>query len=228
MRPPSPRRRPAIRLPAEGLQALIGYLLLAWLLVRFAAPEGGMASMILAGGILAGFPLAILVARWARRHAGIWRAPGWAVVGVAVVAAGALPLGCMVLQGDRDDLVAANPGHVDWLPAGLDDLPGVTNDPARLRLRIRGLTLIADGDGHGAGAEGGAVLLLDTRLDRRAGREELVVTVELKSSVDGAVHWSEDYRVSTVNTEAVHALLRRALAEAMRHTREGWPNPQLV
>jgi hypothetical protein len=178
--------------------------------------------------VLAGFPLVMLAARLAGRHGSGRLRSGRAVVATAVVTAGAVPVGCMVLQGPETGQTTRGAAPAVWQPAAfaIDDLP--LANPAGLQLRIRGLTLVADCAEHGASDRGAAVLLLDTRLARTDGRRELIVTVQLRATADGLTRWREAYRVSPHEPEEVQAVLRRALAEAMRHTREGSPHPRLV
>jgi hypothetical protein len=208
--------------------AVVGYLVLVWVLLHWVIPGGGEPPVVVALGVLAGFPLVMLAARLAGRHGSGCLRSGRAVVATAVLAAGAVPVGCMVLHGATpgSTVPAAQAAH--WQPAAfaIDDLP--VADPAGLRLRIRGLTLLADCPTHGASDRGAAVLLLDTRLEQHDERQELIVTVQLRATADGLTRWRAAYRVSPHEPDEVQAVLRRALAAAMRHTREGSPRPRLV
>lgn len=215
------RRSPVV------LPALVGYLVFVWILLRWLVP-GGDPPGIVALGVLAGFPLLFLAARLAGRHESGCLRSGRVAVVTAIVTAGAVPIGCMVLHGTDPGQAQRATQTAVWQPAsfGLDEL--AVEDPAGLRLRIRGLTMVADCAAHGASDHGAAVLLLDTRLEEAAGRRELIVTVQLRATADGITRWQEAYRVSPNEPDEVQAVLRRALAEAMRHTREGSPRPRLV
>jgi hypothetical protein len=207
--------------------ALVGYLVLVWVLLRWVVP-GGDPPGVVALGVLAGFPLVMLAARVAGRHGAGCLRSGRVVIVTAIVTAGAVPVGCMVLHGTDPGQTTRAAQAAVWQPAAfaVDDLP--LENPAGLQLRIRGLTLVAGCADHGVCDDGAAVLLLDTRLARTEGRQELIVTVRLRATADGLTRWQEAYRVSPQEPDEVRAVLRRALADAMRYTREGSPRPRLV
>lgn len=215
------RRSPVV------VPALVGYLVLVWALLRWVVP-GDEPPGVVALGVLVGLPLVMLAARLAGRHGSGCLRSGRVVVATAVITAGAVPVGCMVLHGAAPDRPTRATQAAVWQPAAYDvgELP--LDDPAGLRLRIRGLTMVADCAAHGASDHGAAVLLLDTRLGQRNGRPELIVTVQLRATEDGVTRWRGAYRVSPQEPDEVQAVLRRALADAMRHTREGVLRPRLV
>ncbi len=200
------------------LRALLGYLVLTWVLIKLAGLDGG-ATRLLAAAVLIGFPVVVLVTGLLHRYRHGRMLGGWAVAGLAILAAGVIPLGCMTLHAERPDFAEA--ALPELVPAALTD----RQDAMRLRLRIQGLTLLA---GRELQRDGAAVLLLHTDLDRRAERPELVVTVELREGSGGPIHWRDQYRVAADDLEAVHEVVRRALDAAMRYTREGVAAPRLV
>jgi hypothetical protein len=222
---PNPRSR---RHPV-GRRALLGYLILSWLLIRLSEPHGG-ASTVTAAAVLAGFPLALLAARLLSRGRPARLRGAWAVAGVATLAAMTLPAGCLLWHGTGPARDAAADVPLGILPAGLATERVVADGDDHLRLRIRGLTLAGAVEPGAVGGRGpasapatdcAAELLLDTGLDERDGRRELVITVTLREIESGRVSWRKEYVVDPDDSGAVHATILRALNEAMRRTHQG-------
>lgn len=210
-------------------RALFLYLCLAWLLVRFIAWQraGSDVPELVYYAILAGFPVAaLLAARMSQGHfaggIGVWGAAT-----IAVFAAGALPLTCMQVSDDTSEvseivLTPAAAGPAVLAGANLPD----TGEG--LRLRIRGLSVAAKNSGTSPVVHRSAEILLLTSVDKRGFGKELVVQVQLLASDDGAEIWRGEYRGNPNDLVAVRRLLIRALTEAMSLTNEGLSGGQIV
>lgn len=211
------------------VRAIVIYLFVAWLLVRFVKGQdtGQGLSGIQSVALLAGLPIAILLAsRLARRNGGI-AARVWGSVAVAVGAAAVVPL--VFLQApqheERATEIVLTPALAE--PTVLADAHLPVSGEG-LRLRIRGLSVTEGEDqvGHFAGRE--AEILLLTSLDHDGATDELVVVVQLLVSDDGAEIWRAEYRGDPKDLVAVRRLLIRALTEAMSLTNEGLSGGQIV
>jgi hypothetical protein len=219
------RRRPVAR------RALLAYLFLAWIFITLAEPDAG-ASAITAIAVLAGFPLVVVAARLLSRFGAARLHSGWAVAGIATLATISLPVGCLLVHGSTSRAEGAADRETVLAPAQLNLEQAVARSDDRLRLRIRGLTLApAAGQAHPRATDGAgraAELVLETRLQAHADGRSLEITVTLREIAGSRVSWRGRYRVDPDDEAAVHATLRRALSEAMRHTRQGAPPGQLV
>ncbi len=207
-------------------RSLFLYLLVAWLLVRYGgSSDSGMApSEIVSLAILAGFPLAALVASRLRRGATSGRG---GAVAVAVVVAALPAVACMQWQTDdaRSDEIVLTPAV-----AGADALSGadLTRAHEGLRLRVRGLSMKYPG-AEGEFADGSAAeVLLVTSIREGSGGEELVISATLVSAETGGVIWKAEYTGDPRDLVAVRRLLIKALTEAMSLTREGVAGGQIV
>ena len=207
-------------------RALLVYLVLAWLLLGL-LPDGR--SSLAASGVIAGFPLVVVVSLLLARRAPRRLGRGWRQAGAAGLTAVALPLLCLLVPGAGgrpQDAVAAS---VERIAARLADGADEGLAADRLRLRIEGLTLAASTRAPGDGAAGQAAeLLLDTCLRARDGRRELEITVSLRGARDGGIRWRAVYVADPDDPDEIHATIRRALAEAMRRTRQGTLPGELV
>jgi hypothetical protein len=141
-----------------------------------------------------------------------------------------LPAGCLLWHGTGPARDAVADAPLEILPARLATERLAADGDDHLRLRIRGLTLAGTGESDGGGGRApgytpdtdrAAELLLDTGLDERDGRRELVITVTLREIRSGRVSWRKEYVVDPDDTGAVHATILRALNEAMRRTHQG-------
>lgn len=207
------------------MRALIGYLILVWVLIKFTVMSGG-ASLLVSAAVLAGFPLVVVVTRLLDRHGPRWLRGGWAVAVAAIMATISVPLACLTLHDAAPGPRIVHADDVRLMPARLVADHLSETDADRLRLRIRGLTLIAQKGP--AGETLPAELVLNTSIRERDGRREFVIDVELRESSGGRVQWRERYHVESDDMASVHAALRRALSEAMQRTREGLHGGQLV
>ncbi len=216
------------RWPAVA-RALFLYLCLAWLLVRFIAWQsaGSEVPQLVYYAILAGFPIAALLAAKMGRGKLIGGSGVWGAAAIAVFAAGALPLTCLQVAGEKEhvpEIVLAPAAAGPAVLAGAE-LP---DSGEGLRLRIRGLSVAANGSGTEVFDDRRAEILLLTSLDRRALSDELVVQVQLLSSEDGSEIWRAEYRGDPSDLAGVRRLLIRALTEAMSLTNEGLSGGQIV
>jgi hypothetical protein len=212
-------------------RALLAYLVLAWVLITLAKPQAG-SSTITAGAVLAGFPLVVIAARLLSRFGAVRLRSGWAVAGLATLATICVPVGCLLMHGSTAPAVGVPATEPVFLPAGLNVEQAAAPSDDRLRLRIRGLTLVPAA-GHPVPAADGAAeraaeVVLETRLQAHDDGRDLEITVTLREIEGSRVSWRGRYRVDPDDEAAVHATLRRALTEAMRHTRQGAPPGQLV
>jgi len=207
-------------------RSLFLYLFVAWLLIRYGGSGGtGLwPSELVSIAILAGFPLAALVAARLSRGA----SPGrWGVTAIAVAAASLPALVSLQWQG-RD----APAEEIVLTPAvaGPDSLANadLTKAHEGLRLRVRGLSVKAPGSGNRIADGAAAEILLVTSVRDGSGGEELVISATLVSSDTGSVIWRAEYTGDPRDMVAVRRLLIRALTEAMSLTREGVSGGQTV
>lgn len=203
-------------------RALFVYLVLIWLTLGWTdldAHDSGVRYLI-AFGLLAGFPVCILLARRLQPPAaGLLQAAAAPLL--AAAGAVALPLAAVALSHAMDrGLRAESEGH-RFVAASLVDAIETADQADGLRLRIRGLTLtpayLAVGDAELARAE----LLVDTSLQRGSSGPHLLVQARLLGAADGRLVWSTDYRVDAEDLVAVRRVLLRALSEGMSRTCEG-------
>jgi hypothetical protein len=210
-------------------RALFLYLCLAWLLVRFLAWQsaGSNVPQLVYYAILAGFPVAAVLAVKMGRISFAGGLGVWGAAVIAVFAAGTLPLTCMQVAGDTEDVpeIVLTPAAAGPAVLAGAELPDSSEG---LRLRIRGLSVAANGSGTEPFDDRSAEILLLTSVDRRAFSQELVVQVQLLSSDDGSEIWRAEYRGDPNDLAAVRRLLIRALTEAMSLTNEGLSGGQIV
>jgi hypothetical protein len=234
--------RHGVRRFAIVSRALFIYLLSAWLLARYFGPgEDGIGRSLLPGiAIVAGFPVAALLAMRftplsAVRPTSIWL-PIIAAAGTALL----LPVTCL----NVDHPVAATvtfDAHSPAEPILVGESDGVTPVRARaladahaanaadgLRLRIRGLSVEHDRSTGGRESSSAAEILLNTAVRGGEHGEELVITVSLVDKENDEVVWSRDYVGDPSDMLAVRRLIIRALSEAMGQTREGLSGGQFV
>lgn len=211
---------------ANVSRSLLLYLLVAWLLVRYGSgtTAGLPPSELVSLAVLAGFPLAALIAARLGRSA---RSGRWWVAGTAVVVAALPALACVQWQSEhrtRDEIVLTP------AVAAADALS--TAELARahdgLRLRVRGLSVRHPG-ANGKFPDGSAaeILLVTSVRDGDHG-QELVISATLVSAETGEVIWQAEYTGDPHDLVAVRRLLIKALTEAMSLTREGVSGGQMV
>jgi len=211
------------------VRAVVAYLFVAWILLSFIkgqAPGHGLAG-IQAVALLAGLPIAVVLAgRLSRRSRGIVGS-AWGSAIIAVSAAVVLPL--IFLQAPQHEEEASEivltPSSAEPAILSHAHLP-VSGEG--LRLRIRGLSVTEGEERVGLPVERAAEILLLTSLDHDGASDELVVVVQLLASEDGAEIWRAEYRGDPTDLVAVRRLLIRALTEAMSLTNEGLSGGQIV
>lgn len=210
------------------IRALFLYLFVSWLLIRYAAGEQtGTSAGAVYYVILAGFPVAAILAAWLRgvpggQGLGVWRGPV-----MAVICASALPLVCIksFVAGPEPEEIVLTPAQAR--PAVITDTQ--ISDPAEgLRLRIRGLSVTSNEPGIDSAGHRPAEILLLTSVDHGVSGDELVVLVQLLASEDGAEIWRGEYRGDPSDLAEIRRLLIRALTEAMSLTKEGLSGGQIV
>jgi hypothetical protein len=116
------------------------------------------------------------------------------------------------------------PGSARFMPASLVATHLGRASSERLRLRIKGLTLLPAGYGEGVAAE----LWLNTSIRTREGGDEILIEVELRNGAAGEIFWREEYTATPDDLAGIHKALIRALGDAMRQTEEGYGGGQLV
>lgn len=223
-------------------RSLFIYLLSAWLLARYFGPgEDGIGRSLLPGiAIVAGFPVAALLAmRFAHpsaaRSTSVWL-PIVAAVGTALL----LPVACLQVDHPAAGTVTYD-AHSPSQPILLGEADGVAAVRAQaladahaadavdgLRLRIRGLSVAHDRSPGGRESASAAEILLNTSIRDGDHGDELVIKVSLIEKGSNEVVWSRDYVGDPSDMLAVRRLIIRALSEAMGQTREGLSGGQFV
>lgn len=205
-------------------RSLFIYLVAVWLLVRDLGDRPGLAAI----AVLAGFPLAALIARWLGRGGTSRFVGAWGVIGLAVGGALLAPVLCLEYSDAPEmrltqiRLAADAEPHAALANA---DLSGVSDG---LRLRIRGLSVAEAASALNAEAPADAEIILVTALEEWRTEDPLLITVRLVDAGDGGVIWSRQYRGNPHDLKAVRRLVIKALTEAMSLTREGVAKGQLV
>lgn len=223
-------------------RSLFIYLLSTWLLVSYLGPgESGLGRSLLPGlAIVAGFPLAALLAlrlthRSAKESKSIW-VPILAAAGTAIL----LPVACLqVHDAPRSAMVEGADSALQ--PTILTEAEGAAPLQAKaladahaadavdgLRLRIRGLSVDHRPSATSGTLPAAAEILLNTSVRKGAGGEELVITVSLVEKDNDEVIWTRDYVGDPTDMVSVRRLIIKALSEAMGQTREGLSGGQFV
>ena len=216
------RERADVCLSCAVLRGLVGYLFLAWALIRFASPSGEV-PVLVSVAVLAGFPLVIAITRVLHRHGARWLRGGWAVAATSMLATISVPLICLALHRPPEPTLVVEPDSARFMPASLVATHLRRASSERLRLRIKGLTLLA-----GYGEDVAAELWLNTSMREREGSDEILIEVELRTGEAGEVFWRDEYTATPDDIAAIHDALVRALGDAMRQTEEGYGGGQLV
>ncbi len=207
-------------------RSLFLYLLVAWLLVRYGASANSdtSPSELVSLAILAGFPVAALVASRLGRGAATGR---WSAVVIAVAAASSLPVICMHGQSSQElsEEIVLTPVTS---PAGTLAGADLSRPHDGLRLRVRGLSVELPGSDRSSSDGRAAEILLVTSVREGRTGEELVISARLVSSESGGVIWQAEYTGDPTDLVAVRRLLIKALTEAMSLTREGVSGGQIV
>lgn len=234
--------RPGVRRIAIVSRSLFIYLLSAWLLARYFGPgEDGIGRSLLPGiALVAGFPLAALLAMRFTHLTSVRRTSIWLPIAAAVGTALLLPVACLQVGHPVAETVTYD-AHSPAEPILLGEADGVTQVRAQaladahaanaadgLRLRIRGLSLGHDRFPGGRESSSAAEILLNTAVRGGEHGEELVITVSLVDKENDEVVWSRDYVGDPSDMPAVRRLIIRALSEAMGQTREGLSGGQFV
>lgn len=208
------------------VRALFGYLILAWLLIRMAPDDSGLELVALA--LLLGFPLVISVARILHHYGPAAMADGWLIALAAGAAAIAVPVACLQIHASAGpEATTLEDSVYEVLPAALVSGTEITaSEDERLRLRIRGLTLLPTLGAEAADRD--AMLLLDTSVRDGSVGKELVILVQLIGVGGGEVFWRREYLADPTDMPAVRQLLVQALGEAMSRTREGVGEGRLI
>jgi len=205
-------------------RSLFIYLLVIWLLVRDLGDRPGLAAL----AVLAGFPMAALIARRLGRGQTTRFVGAWGVIGLAVAGALVAPLLCLEYsRGPEIPLteVRITADAEPYAALANADLSGVSDDG--LRLRIRGLSVVEAAPPN-ASTPADVEIILVTALEEWRAEDPLLITVRLVDAADGGVIWSRRYRGDPTDLKAVRRLVIKALTEAMSLTREGIARGQLV
>jgi len=206
-------------------RSLFIYLLVVWLLVRDLGDRPGLAAL----AVLAGFPMAALIARRLGRGETPRFVGAWGVIGLAVGGALLAPVLCLEYsRGPEIPLTEIRIATETGPHAALEnaDLSGVADDG--LRLRIRGLSVVEAASPPNDSTSADVEIILVTALEEWRAEDALLITVRLVDTADGGVIWSRRYRGDPADLKSVRRLVIKALTEAMSLTREGVARGQLV
>ncbi len=207
------RRRRALGIATRG--GLL-YLAVVWAVLKLAGPglEAGAVSDSLARavaiGVLAGFPVVVVVARrfgpLPGGAAAIW-GPG------LLAAASGLAVSSLCLTTATSPR-AADSGEPAYLPASL-------RSGGQLRLRIGGLTLSGDRSSHPVSAGGEAELVIVTHIIEKGPDAGLLQVQARLLDARGVILWERCDAVDPDDMERLHQAVLRALSEGMVLTGQG-------